>query len=85
MKGRINSFGVLEIFRKKAFKITECCKQHISLTGNKGSIKCGDWCPQFGEPVIWDAEEGETTASLIICENKTLNFNKFKDLRGGKE
>lgn len=47
LKIRINKNGYLSIKRKEVIKYQLCCLQPQSATN---VVKCGDWCPLFGEP-----------------------------------
>jgi len=79
MEGKIDKHGFLWIKRKGKFVIQVC-----PFTQNE--TKCGHWCPQFGEPTLYEAGL-ESTNDIIrewflsICQGKTLVFNKFEDER----
>ena len=82
MKGKIihnhNNISVLQIKRGDNY-----IEQYCPFVSDDS--KCGDWCPQFGEPEIPSVRDvnnnpiGETY--LIICQNRVLSFTELKDLR----
>jgi len=67
LNGKIDSDGYLYILRGKQYKQQYCRYSGI----------CGDWCPQFGEPVI----KNKVTIHLKICQNRILEFSNFEDER----
>lgn len=64
IKGKINKLGCLEIDRKIKF-----VEQYCPVSQN--DVRCGDWCPLFGEP-----EYEDDATVLVICQNKVLLFEK---------
>lgn len=68
MKGYIDEYGRLFIWRKKEFKQTECREGHLS-------IPCDERCSRFGEPIASGAD-----TLLELC-TKTLKFTDFEDGR----
>jgi len=78
MKGKINSNGGLEIYRKNLYK-HQYCPFIIELQSS-----CGDWCPQFGEPkdsMFLTDNENVLRIQVVICHGRILTFNKFEDER----
>lgn len=79
MKGKINECGELLIQRGSHFNPQMCPFMSGSPVTVGGSIiRCGDHCPQFGEPSLnaFDATH------LTICIGRTLVFREgFEDLR----
>lgn len=74
MKGEINGEGKLLIHRGATFRPQMC----PFVSGQEMYMRCGDWCPQFGEPSInaFDATH------LTICMTRTLVFREgFEDHR----
>jgi len=69
MNGKINYNGMLEIERTSYYKTHKC-------PFSPAEFNCGDWCPQFSEPV---PENWQT--KIEICHGKTLYFDEFKDER----
>lgn len=53
----------------------------------EGNVRCGDWCPLFGEPyhATLYYYEGtpvlSTATSIKICHGKTITFEGFTDER----
>ena len=79
MEGRINKEGQLEIKRKDGYRLQMCLY-------DMGGGFCGDWCPQFGEPLKWPHSLANgNTKGLKICQNRELVFSKFKDERTEKK
>ena len=67
MKGRIDRDGWLYVGRAGYEKAQLC------PFGYTGEIRCGDWCPHFGEPApVW---EGAKT-KIEICHGRCLIFDK---------
>lgn len=71
MNGKIDKQGRLFIERSSSFYKIQGCPLNPS-----GNDWCGNWCPQFSEPV----KENRQT-KIEICHGKTLDFNEFKDER----
>ena len=79
MEGKIDKHGFLWIKRKGKFVIQAC-------PFTQDEVKCGHWCPQFGEPQSRKTKIDLTgkviqSCHLPICLGKTLVFNKFEDER----
>jgi hypothetical protein len=84
MKGKIDKYGFLNIFRKDDYKVCDCPYS----TANDNVMHCGDWCPLFGEP--WEEERfvddgfqdtvktGRT--EIELCK-RDLQFDEFEDER----
>ena len=73
MEGKIidhsDGISILQIKRSGSF-IDQYCPFAAP------NSKCGDWCPQFGEPQTYPVE-----TYLTICQNRVLSFTELKDLR----
>jgi len=65
MKIKISTKGFLLIKRDREFKQQLCPKQKITGTGD---IKCGDWCPLFGEPEDVVTHRKVKLQSLTLCD-----------------
>jgi len=81
MKGKIDKFGHLFIYRKSRYR-AQCCP-FINSSENM-SICCGDWCPHFGEPEFHEIPSAGKIIKewiLRICQNKILVFDEFIDER----
>lgn len=83
MEGLINMDGNLEIRRRGEKYLPQACPFGV-VKEDKGDGKqqrtaCGDWCPQFGEPIVSKtAIPGKPDSVVIyICQGKVLNFNEF--------
>jgi hypothetical protein len=77
MKIRINKYGHLEIERAGKFKSQHC--PFIADITKYDSV-CGDWCPLFKEPIIYNSI---SIYLKICCENSfTLSKEDFIDERG---
>ena len=88
MKGKIihdhNNISILQIKRGDNY-----IAQYCPFVNDDS--KCGDWCPQFGEPIV-NKERLEAnpkdkelvyiiSTALTICQNRVLSFTELKDLR----
>jgi len=85
VKGKIDEFGRLFIYRKDKYKM-QCCPYINSskfFTPNM-SIRCGDWCPLFSEPKRIRNGLKEYW-KIDICNGKSLIFEEFKDERKNEE
>lgn len=71
MKGKIDKSGSLQIHRASRMRSQICPHSHFR------GVKCGDWCPLFGEPFN---PNSEFNTKLILC-NTTLYFSEFVDER----
>lgn len=94
MNGKIDKQGRLFIERSSSFYKIQSCP--FDPSGDSGNF-CGDWCPQFSEPVSTDTDHLCVDAGYIsgeadcvtenrqtkieICCGKTLYFHKFEDKR----
>jgi len=78
MKGKIDSNGLLYIYRENFYKIQYC------PYGYNQSVFCGDWCPLFGEPEKCKIGLKEYW-KIEICCKKTLIFDELIDERGENE
>lgn len=90
MIGRIDSNGCLHIVRGSKEKEMFCLmdtEDKLKDTGTKNDLRCGDWCPQFGEPYgVVDPEGLELCYSgLAICQSKHLKFTSLTDERSKNE
>lgn len=66
MKARINTNGFLLIKRATEFKKQFCCRQRITGTDD---VKCGDWCPLFGEPEkVMDKRHRVELQTITLCD-----------------
>lgn len=81
MNGKIDRSGALSIERGGKMRQQSC------VYGEGRGIHCGDWCPQFGEPVALEFGYIDTVvqAHLTICQGRTLAFQQFADERGGED
>ena len=82
MKGKITSFGNLQIERAGLFKQQYC----PSVNEKDGSPSCcGDWCPHFEEPYIKGDDlfirKHDMRFKLEICQEKQFLFHGFVDER----
>jgi hypothetical protein len=82
MNGKISVEGFLVIERAGECK-TQCCmhRQRYFDTSEYSKHEvacCGDWCPQFGEPFCF---EHESKYRLLICDGRTIKFDRFEDQR----
>jgi len=84
MEGRIDNGGCLGIYRKGALRPQYCMHQ----ADTEKLIRCGDGCPQFGEPVYYSALEALEEfncagpfVKLTICQNRNLVFENLIDKR----
>ncbi len=77
MKGLLNEIGLLSIQRGKKIKSKEQFCRKEEETG------CGDWCPQFGEPIeVPRIDEKDSFRTLLqICQSRTLSFTELIDMR----
>lgn len=78
---KITRNGFLEIKRNKEFKRQFCCRQRITGTDD---IKCGDWCPCFGEPVNVMSKdrkriEGQTLSLCLATLTGRVNDNRGEE------
>ena len=81
MKIKINTNGFLLIKRATEFKKQLCPRQKITGTGD---IKCGDWCPLFGEPEnTTDKRRKVELQTLTLCHGTLTGF--INDRRGEVE
>jgi len=72
MKIKINTNGILLIKRDQEFKQQLCCRQKITGTGD---IKCGDWCPLFGEPqATTDKRRKIEMQTMTLCHGSLTGF-----------
>jgi len=74
---QISERGFLSVKRGNQLKEQFC---PFSPPGDAAyPVNCGDWCPLFGEPHVW--ENGDI--HIDICHDKTLwcSKEKFQDLR----
>jgi len=82
MNGKIDARGWLHIERAGSMKAQEC--PIFGDARNVDSVRCGDWCPLFGEP-----EKQETSfpegchTTILLCHERELTFDTFTDERGG--
>lgn len=74
MKIQITSSGCLRIERKGIIRDVYCYHQ-------PGQVRCGDWCPLFQEPEVYDFLE-VNRVKLILC-NITfgVEVQNFEDMR----
>ena len=88
MKGKIDSSGYLWIERGEKMKPQQCLSMvkhssHGSVgMGTRSSVSnrsCGDWCPLFGEPILF--QRGVCDNNLMLCQGRILHFDKFTDER----
>jgi len=73
MKARIDSNGLLLIYRFNHWKQQKCPYAFSSVHFGY----CGDHCPQFGEPAPQDYPQYR----LRVC-NHLLEFDSIEDFRG---
>lgn len=71
MKIEISGGGYLLIERAGRMKSQECCNNSLEL--------CGDWCPQFGEPM--PSELYKDKEMLVLCNDATWYCDEIIDLR----
>jgi len=79
MKGVIDENGFLRIYRKNEYKLQEC-----PFCGTNYGAYCGDWCPLFEEPQVYEEGKGRRVWNLALCK-KVLVFDNFIDKRKEKE
>jgi hypothetical protein len=80
LKGKITKYGKLEIERPGGASREEGGWCLYSET----PVKCGDWCPQFGEPYQSPgpaAVDPKSPWYLLICQGRTLVFESLVDER----
>ncbi len=75
LTGKINEKGSLFIKRGNELKDIYCLED----TTTPGR-RCGDWCPQFGEPFPTPGSSSDTI-EIKICQGRTLYFDKLEDER----
>lgn len=78
-KGMITRNGLLYLERVDRMVSAAC---PFSSEG-ANSVKCGEWCPHFGEPEETQGETGTTMVSLrLSCGNgRTFMFGTVADMR----
>jgi hypothetical protein len=70
MKIKISTNGFLLIKRATEFKKQLCPRQKITGTGD---IKCGDWCPLFGDPEnTTDKRRKIELQTLTLCHGTLI-------------
>jgi len=77
MKGKLNEFGELFIYRGHRYKPQYC---PFINSVNDMVVFCGDWCPLFSEPKRIRNGLKEYW-KIDICNGKSLIFEEFKDER----
>ena len=75
MEGKIDGEGDLLMRRGAKLKGQECF--YSTASDLEVFVRCGDWCPQFGEPMVGD----DKMIWLTICQKRTLFFDRFTDER----
>lgn len=82
LKGKIDEEGYLNIVRGKEYKEQLCPLPQFADFDVK---YCGDWCPQFGEPLRMQIQSTidmiKQSVDLRICQNRILYFYEFIDER----
>lgn len=76
---KITRKGFLEIKRNNEFKPQFCCRQKITGTDD---IKCGDWCPLFGEPVDVMSKDRKRIERQTLSLCQTTLTGRVNDNRG---
>lgn len=82
MKGKIDSDGMLRIYRGDAnpdHYQHQYCPFNNTTTGEHDNLiptQCGCWCPLFGEP---EKTNNELLTNIELCHGKTLVFDDFID------
>ena len=79
MNGKILIDGSLELERGEGFKASIC--PFASLSNFHIYMPCNDSCPLFGNPVAVMEGELQVGTTLAICQDRTLTFVEFTDLR----
>ena len=72
MIAKITIDGSLLIKRGKVFK-EQVCPYNPSP-----KYFCGDWCPRFGEPENFGAND----MRIKLCDGESLRLESFEDERG---
>lgn len=72
MKGKVDEGGFLHIERAGKYVLQYC----PFSSGGEVAVKCGHWCPLFGEPEFIDGHP-----RLSLCR-KVLEFVSLVDERG---
>ena len=77
IKMQIDKDGSLSLLRGNVLKTQYC--PFYSVTQSDGPSCCGDWCPHFSEPYVFD----DRVIRIRICYEKLMQCNKknFRDLR----
>lgn len=81
--GKIDKDGFLWIERGEKYKQQYCPYHDL----HPGLLRCGDFCPLFGEPQIRRDGRLRGWYALSICDDKILHFADLEDLRckGGSD
>ena len=74
MNGRIDEYGWLYVERGNQLK------EQLCPFGPGPGVRCGGWCPHFGEPESgkW---AGEPVTYLSICHGTVFKFEELSDDR----
>lgn len=81
MKGKLNAQGILHIERA-GYMLSQVCP--YNNPSNEPLIRCGHYCPLFGEPYVDTFDDDYCYpygTCLEICGNRRLNFTEFTDER----
>jgi hypothetical protein len=87
MKGKIDEYGILHVFRRGEMREQKCPYAAIDQVPNVYSV-CSDFCPHFGEPEE-EWFDGGLEKDLIscgrfklrLCHGTVLAFDEFTDER----
>lgn len=86
MKGKIDKYGDLSIYRGQSRGFIGCKCPLSFETAEYIHSTCGDWCPLFGEPVQYKIDKPSPIKWVLdLCHDKTLYFEELIDEREGVE
>lgn len=72
MKIKIDKMGLLEIERVGVWNSCTC-PFHGGQDANRFPFGyCGEWCPQFGEPISLAGMVDKALSKLTICQGRIL-------------
>lgn len=76
MEGKIKEDGSLQI--KRGLRMV-----NMMCPYSAASEPCGEWCPQFSEPMRQTNRNTNQVETIIhICQNRHWKFSAIEDRRG---
>ena len=76
MNGKISKTGLLRIERGTK-------EQHQQCPYQQDDVRCGDWCPLFGEPSVIEITDGKPSSTALELCRRILYFRTLIDDRKG--